>query len=568
MPISQIALNKFGEEHPEFEVPNLYDHPFLNPYALLEENFKRIQDNVAEERAKVEQWTDHPYAAKNWHPNHPWPWSVHPDARPSPQSYCKGRGKPVTTKIGKKCLTCEKHHRECFDGETRDGKCTTCQGQKAIQAYQKSQGQKGDERGQSRVCYWPQQEFFINDHDSAKLFHKKARWCHKNTKKEVSKRRVRNEDAEKATGAAQRLSQTPSSSPSSGCTTWSENASIGTPPRSQRLSGKIDAVVHGLSLAPVAPLRAASRGEVGGGGIFDPVAHGYISAPDQNFQTGSESLMNSRGTKRGRTQDIEKLSLPAKRSRDERRLTPIPSFSNYSIELDQLPNNSVVSAPFAMPPKDGDLVRGQYDQLMYQFEQHKVAGNYMEAALIQAALNLAGNDLARVVQLTQSPADSRVKKERFMVLAAWSDWTHEEMTTTLNNIQTNHSIIQFVSDDDMALALSLQAALNISQGGIHSAPAAFLVRDANFQAELARLARPESDGGPFDTYRLLTEDEILVILGRAQGVQDQQSRSQIRHLLRQLGLNFDGIIGKEIAMNVPDYVARIIESIVAKAAHA
>lgn len=303
-------------------------------------------------------------------------------------------------------------------------------------------------------------------------------------------------------------------------------------------------------------------------GILDPVAQGLISASGQEvtsefamFRT-NESTPNSRGTKRGREAESDELEVPRKRVRNQTPSNAMPQAGDGSLSAPQTHEGSSAGSPVRAASVSDDEVESRYGRLREQRDEHHMAGNYMEAAQIQAAFNVAGENHALAPQLALNRLCPVVMEAKFLMLAAYSGETLEGMLQKLNEIQITYDIDPAkVTDEDKILALRIQTALNVSLGGEFTAPAAFLVRDRGFQAELQRLAQAEKDGGPFDTYRPLATGEIVLILYHASRIRNNTFRSHTRKVLEPLEVP-EGVWSKDAALKVPDHIARIIESLV------
>ncbi|KAK5943840.1 hypothetical protein PMZ80_003121 [Knufia obscura] len=473
VPISQLWLEEYGRNHPEFDVPNLFDHPILDAYATPEENFKLMMDDVMAKKVGIESWADHPYSVRNWSRRHPWPWCIDPDVRRPPELYATGPGKPADTGADNKCLTCIKNVRDCYDGKVEDGRCTTCQGKAAIRAYKKSlDGKESTASGQRRICYWPQREFFLNDHDSVKLFNKKARWCNENTAEAKSKRGKKGQQAE----------EDQSFEDDGG---YAEATTAYEPPESQPPTVN----PQGYGALPIPDLPAPSHtGAING--ILNPVAHGLISVPSQSSDfTGAFSpaalerlyapVSFPRRAKRRREEDTDEARVPSKRTRHNSTLATAATLGS---------GGESAGYSEAMPPNgdktarspERDNVEHEYEQMLAGRDQLYTTESYMDAAVIQAAVNIAKEDHAQALELAQNPRGRLFQLEKNKVLASWSGWTLDQMIDALKTIQQNHSAAGHVSDRERVLALRLQTALNISQGTRWGAPAAFLIRDQDF----------------------------------------------------------------------------------------
>ena len=105
-------------------------------------------------------------------------------------------------------------------------------------------------------------------------------------------------------------------------------------------------------------------------------------------------------------------------------------------------------------PEDSNL-RSQYHRLIRQCQDLKAACNFKQAAVIQAAINLAAGDRALALQLTRDSIDTGLRVEKFKVLASWSGWTIDQMVNELITIQTNFDLTGMVTEADRALALAL-----------------------------------------------------------------------------------------------------------------
>ncbi|KAK5319766.1 hypothetical protein LTR70_004950 [Exophiala xenobiotica] len=584
---SQEWLNQYGRNHPGFDVPNLSNHDFLRPDVTPEENFELMRDHVQKEREKVEDWEDHIYHPKKWHRGltpRVWPFNISPDARPKPESYCPGQLKPADTAEGNKCLQCEHNDRECYGGPTANGKCTTCQGAKGIRKYLKSIDARDKASGQTRRCYWPQREFFMNDFHTVKLFHKDCRWIDSNTAEAIAEHekdeeklkaararkeaRTRKEEARaRATTAksqerARKAAEMTQAARAAGAASQRQPQSAAPPTRPQTV---LTSSVPRPNMFKPGPYRT---------GILNPVAQGLIPASGQQVTSGSalsrmdEPTLNNRGTKRGREAESDELGVPAKRTRVQTPTNAMPQIGNGTLSTPRTSQETAAADPIRATASSGDDVESSYARLHEQRDQYHMAGNYMEAAQIQAAINVAGDNKALATRLAVNRSSPIVMEQKFVMLAAYSDETLEGMIRKLNEIQIMYELDPTeVTDKDRVLALRIQTAMNVSLGGEYTAPAAFLIRDRGFQAELQRLALAEKDGGPFDTYRPLAASEIVSILYHASRVTNDRFRSHIGKVLEPLGVP-EGVWTEDAAHNVPDHIARILESLVYYASRA
>lgn len=578
---AQEWLNEYGRTHPGFDVPDLSHHDFLRPDVTPEENFELMRDHVQKEREKVEDWEDHIYHPKKWHRGlspRVWPFNISPDARPKPELYCPGPLKPADTAEGKKCLQCEHNDRECYGGPTVNGKCTTCQGAKGIQKYLKSIDARDKASGQTRRCYWPQREFFMNDFHTVKLFHKDCRWIDSNTAEAIAEHekddeklkaararkeaRTRKEEARaRATAAksqerARKAAEMAQAARARGAASQRQPQSAAPPTRPQTVLTSFEPRPN---LFEPGPYRT---------GILNPVAQGLISASGQPVTSGfalsgiNEPTPNNRGTKRGREAEPDELEVPAKRTRIQTATNAMPQIGDSTLSAPRTSEETSAAGPMRANPSSDDDIKGRYARLHEQRDQYHMAGNYMEAAQIQAAINVAGDDHALAPQLALNRTCPFVMEAKFVMLAAYSDETLEGMIRKLNEIQIMYELNPTeVTDKDRVLALRIQTAMNVSLGGEYTAPAAFLIRDRGFQAELQRLALAEKDGGPFDTYRPLAASEIVSILYHASRVTNDRFRSHIRKVLKPLDVP-EGVWTEDAAQSVPDHIARILESLV------
>ena len=341
IPISQNWLDEYGQHHRDFRVPDLYSHEFLDPYATIEDNCRRLEKAVAAKQKKGVSWGDHLWAPKNCKASNPWPFNVPLDDRPTPASYCPGPGKPADT-INGKCLCCAKQPATCFDGPIKDGKCTTCQGEKALEAYQNSiattpgnsgVAQKpGRRTGKTRVCYWTQREFFLNDLDSARLFDKDVRYLPGNTAEAKAKRAQEKaeEEAAAAVAAQYRMPQSFEGGPAPPA-----NAAAFPPTRQSGPSSILNAVGMGLVSAPVQSTVPAPYGTEGSGlstisnpvldpALFsEPAVEGQVWGNDifeqnaWNIPGSSDLVSKKRSNKRAREDGSTEARMETKRRRTE-----------------------------------------------------------------------------------------------------------------------------------------------------------------------------------------------------------------------------------------------------------
>lgn len=539
-----------------------------------------MREHVQKEREKVKDWDDHIYHPKKWHRGlspRVWPFNISPDARPRPKSYCPGPLKPADTAEGGKCLQCEHNDRECYGGPTANGKCTTCQGAKGIQNYLRSTGVSAKASGQTRRCYWPQREFFLNEFHSVKLFDKDCRWIDGNTAEEIAQRQ---QDEEKLRAARARKDARNKKE---------EERARATAAKSQERARKAAELAHSARAAgaagygqpqptamPVGPQvalpdSAFRRSMLEPGphrtGILNPVALGLISASGQQVTSGSamprnnEATSNNRGTKRGREAESGELQVPAKRARIQTPASAMPQIGNGTPSAPQSSEAIPTANPIGTSPSSPEDVKRQYDRLKEQRDRYHIAGNYMKAAQIQAAMNVAGDNHALALQLALDGSNSIVMEQKFVMLAAYSEETLDGMIRRLGNIQSIYAIDPaLVMDEDKVLTLRIQAALNVSLGGQYTAPAAYLIRNTGYQAEVQRLALPERDGGTFDTHRPLTLVEVVSILYHASRVTNDRFKAHIRKVLAPLGVS-EGVWSENVARRVPDHIARILESL-------
>lgn len=605
-PISQNWLNEYGRTHPGFRVPNLHSHSFLDPYDTPEGNFKRLQKAVADRKREGQKWEDHEWAPENYSLLHPWPFNIPLHERPQPSSYCPGPGKPVNTLKGK-CLSCTRYIRKCYDGITRGGACTTCQGSRYIRAYL-----DGEERGGSppekpstatgkvRVCYWPQREFFLNDHDSAKLFHSDAWYNNKNTRKGKEERaqraRALSEDEAGDGAAADVLQQQPRSQSL-------DSQTAETPALARAITLSYDADVSSWPTRPIAFDTAQSIGLAVNGQTSG--SHFTTDRQCLSMSGFSEPDLNSRGTKRGRTDGLEDLEVSAKRARtgDGPSLSQSPTDQphahvttgpvttrrgpegarergngdgqtsaeqrrpeNMSIQLGLLPLSQTPDGTYTVnlgdvPSSDDVTVNALYRRLLDQIAHFTRTGDIWQVAGVQAVLNVAGNDRARALHLLRV-RDEQVLAERDRLIARQSGITHTLMVVRLGSIQA-----QYISNGNVPAksrndALRLQAALNITHNAEYAAPAHYFGRDPLVDREAERIAG-EHHRGPYGAHRPLSAQERLIILFRASDVRNQAVRSQILAQLQPFGLDLDNFrtMGNEDVL--PDHVARVIEYMVA-----
>jgi len=581
--MSQEWLNEYGSNHPEFEVPDLSNHDFLRPDVTLEENFELMRAHIQKEREKVKEWQDHKYHPSKWHfglSSRVWPFNLPLDARPQPKSYCPGPDKPANTAEGNKCLQCEYNLRECYNGPTEEGKCTTCQGAKSIKEYLKSLGKRDQASGQTRRCYWPQQEFFLNDFHSVKLFHKDCRWIESNTaeaKAEYAQDEAKKQAARAKKDARARKEERKAQAAIARSQERARKAAE-TAKKQKQEATRAAGQHYPLPRAPFsgtqttsigsAPLPRMVRAMSRSTGILDLVAQGLISAsqrelPQEPSVSGAnESTQNSRGTKRTREIDVSELNRPSKRPRNQSSAVALSQCGNGTLSASENHQELAAVGPVGATPLPGNHVETRYDLLEKRRDQYYLAGDYMEAAQIQAAINVAGADRALAWRLIEDRSSRAIMENRHVMLAAWSGETLEGMVKKLDAIRVTYDRDQAkVTDKDRVLALRLQTALNISLGGRYSAPAALLVRDSGFLREMERLALAEQDGGPFDAYRPLTLAEIASILYHASIIKDRVFRSHVRRVLEPFGIP-EGAWSEDITQIVPDHIARILEALV------
>lgn len=663
-------------------MPDLTGHPFLDPHATPEENYKNMENDVQEKRKRVIKWEDHEYSPQNWHEGLPWPWCVHPDVRPKPQSYCPGPGKPADTIKGR-CCSCVKQGRTCHDGETIEGKCTTCQGGEAIEKYLKADNDEtelngnvdkseddqeqfehsdrseqdetsesgrpaNDEKpkGQIRTCYWPQREFFLNDHDSVKLFHKEARYNYRNTTegkaqqsqgqvrvrpkarsgaktaargRKIASKKAAEKPVPKRPATTRRQAPRSSRAPTRGTATG-PNQAVGYRPAPQSVATNIfDPVAHGLVSMPVQNTTSQYLGDGFTKSVLDPALSaenqdldrtaGPGLVKDQHTAVASDlgepnltrfgirrapeygrndvvmtsnrsrteaspplfdqlrthrpstsapfdALSGSRGTKGVPSDNADGSNLPTKRVHGSTTFASTDLMNAPPIHI-RRPTTSLN----AEASRNDDGVTAAYRQLLRQLEAHKQAGDHNMAAIAQAAINIAGDDLALAPQLYRT-RPSHVMDMRNRLLAEASGETVQSMRDQLGNIQRTHtSTGGNLSEEDTRRALLLQAALNLTQGHEIGAPALFLADNSALYVEMARLSSLENSLAP---YRPLDQFGTQILLGRALSITDSRSRALVRRLLRSHGLDIDGEGLEEAIMSLPPYVVRILEHIIAK----
>lgn len=581
--ISQDWLNEYGSNHPEFEVPDLSDHDFLRPDVTIEENFELMRAHVQKEREKVKEWQDHKYHPSKWHSglsSRVWPFNLPLDARPQPKSYCPGPCKPANTAEGDKCLQCEYNLRECYNGPTKEGKCTTCQGAKSIKEHLKSLGKKDKASGQTRRCYWPQQEFFLNDFHSVKLFHKDCRWIESNTA-EAKAEHAQDEGKKQAARAKKDARARKEEQKAQAAIARSRERARKAAETAMKQKQEATSATGQLYPLPRAPFSGTQTTSIGSAplprtvramsrstGILDPVAQGLISASrrelpqEPTVSRAIESTKNNRGTKRTREIDVGELDIPAKRPRDEISAVALSPCGDSMLSASENSQGLAVTGPVHATPLPDDHLETQYDLLEKRRDQYYLAGDYMEAAQIQAAINVAGADRALAWRLIEDRSSRAIMENRHVMLAAWSGETLEGMVEKLDAIRVTYDRDQVkVTDQDRVLALRLQTALNVSLGGRYSAPAAFFVRDSGFLREMERLALAEQEGGPFNAHRPLTTVEIASILYHASSIRDRVFRSHVRRVLEPFGIP-EGVWSEDITQVVPDHIARILEALV------
>jgi len=588
-----------------------------------------LQKAVADRKREGQKWEDHEWAPNHYNPSHPWPFNIPLNERPQPSSYCPGPGKPADTLNGK-CLSCAHHSRKCHDGRPRQGACTTCRGAGAIRAYLKGEeaGDGGNTKdstatGKCRTCYWPQREFFLNDHDSAKLFHKDAWYNNHNTaeaKRERAERARALKEAEENAGSkaaaapprqqAQRRTAAHDTPSAPARRTGLE--AVRTPVSQGSVSAAVQATNGGHSVeAPTLPTRDFTYGPalLAESAVNDQRSD-YDLTTDQDYPQTSrvdEPTVNSQGTKRGRADDLDEPGVPSKRARGgdvfegpvmQSRAHPTPESltsggaakrirndddSNSQVSpkrprrensSTQLGSLSTPQAPLPAPAaslddvhsKDVDAVTVSYRKLLKLIDEHMRNGNLWGAAGVQAVVNVAGNDRARALRLFRSP-DAQVLLERSKLVVHQSGITRKQMVDDLRSIQARHaSSNDNVSDEDRATALRIQAAFNLTSNREYGAPALYAVNHPILQPEAERVAR-ETSQGPFGAHWSLTAQQRLTILLHASDVRSDVVRRDILTLLRPYGLDLDNFLvkGNEwlLIWLLPDHVARVVEHMVA-----
>lgn len=447
--ISQNWLNEYARTHAGFRAPNLNGHLFLLPDVTPEENFKRLQKAVADRKREGQKWEDHEWAPKNYNPSHPWPFNIPLDERPQPSSYCSGPGKPADTLNGK-CLSCAHHIRRCHNGRTIEGACTTCQGARAISAYLKGEearsgGTRKDSTatGKCRTCYWPQREFFLNDHDSAKLFHKDA-WYNNHNTSEAKKERAERAERARALKEAGKNAEGEAAAAPPQQQAQPRTAGHDTPSASARRAGP-RAVRNPVAQGSIsASVQATTEGHgaeafnlLTRDFVFDPALFAESAVNDERFDSDlttdqeqpptsgmDEPTVNSRGTKRGRADDLDEPGVSSKRARGGDVLHPFeappiqprahsppkpltscgatkrvrdddesdsqvsakrPRRENSSTRLGSLSTPQVPARAPAVslddvPSKDDDAVTVSYRQLLKRIDEHKRNGDSWQAA--------------------------------------------------------------------------------------------------------------------------------------------------------------------------------------------
>ena len=316
------CARKFPRPYPGTYIPDLGAHPFFDPTASVEHNSELLTDHVLALGQNVANIHQHPYAAGNYSPSHPFPFNIHPKYR---KFATWAHLIPGSVQPGPQdnCLTCTAYNRTCLDGPVVKGKCTLCQGKDALHAFKISKGEQPSGDAKKRNCYRAQPEYFINDYTVAHLFDpgnpeaakgegKGGRSTSKTTlfdgigaRKGRNKRRARNGYTSAGSGTAQNGPTVGSSNHQQGLTSHLNAAGLGQISGIQPSSGQSQPI----SAAALEAQDFASRVGVADRGI-GAEAYGHLTGQSSDRKRKASADIEDNGGQPGSKNPRSKQFLP------------------------------------------------------------------------------------------------------------------------------------------------------------------------------------------------------------------------------------------------------------------
>ena len=438
---------------------------------LVGQSHIRLDDTWFNNAERVKNWV------LNWRGSNKVTWKkhkAHPDMKPVLETLpypfpipfkermdstelCIDGNRPVYYEDGQKCLSC---HNTCYPGPLEKGRCTTCQGSKAVEKYFLQTGKdtqkyvngkpvfKDDgeqvpvwENIRNRGCLWINFIYHLNNEDATRLFE-----CAQfNTRKDMSEDPPQSvpdefgdawmQDNPPKPGSKKRTKKAkPGMKPSVRNNVLGETSQPNT--RCKRKSNDND---DNTSARPSKAARQDFGGELN-----------FRESVDTEVQVSTESTI--RGILRSAPSQMKEVPGSVQ--------SEVAQYAGNTL-TGVVPQNTggisrlVPSEPVSESHAVGDeQVHAAYNRLSDSLFELARADRIEEAAIGHAALMLAGHDFRHALDLASNPTDTVMSKAN-NTLDALESAVYEDVVDIAVAFHNGQL-------DDKALGMRAQAALNLS----------------------------------------------------------------------------------------------------------